>query len=279
MLSGFDHVTVAVRDVTAAAARFEALLGRTPVWRGEHVGLGTEAALFGLDNALVELVGPRPGAQEADGLRAWLDAHGEGLLALAFATEDATACSAALRERGVRATRPEQGTARAADGSERSYLSVELATSATRGLSLLVVERPDAAALRSPQRVPDDCAHALDHVVIRTADPSAALALYGERLGIRLALDRELGGTRMLFFRVGGVTIEVVQDRGLQERDALWGFAFRARDVNAAHARLAAAGFALGDVRDGRKPGTRVCTVKDGTSNVPTLLLSDASRA
>jgi catechol 2,3-dioxygenase-like lactoylglutathione lyase family enzyme len=279
MLSGFDHVTVAVREVATAPSRFEALLGRAAVWRGEHAGLGTEAALFGLDNALVELVGPRAGAQEADGLRAWLDTHGEGLLALAFATEDAAACSAALRARGVRATRPEEGKARAADGGERGYRSLELAASATRGLSLLVVERPDAAALRGGERAPDDCAHALDHVVIRTAEPSAAIALYGEQLGIRLALDRELAGTRMLFFRIGGVTIEIVQDRARQERDALWGFAFRARDLNAAHARLAAAGFALGELRAGRKPGTQVCTVKDGTSNVPTLLLSDASRA
>lgn len=279
MLSGFDHVTIAVRDLGGAASDYAALLGREPVWRGEHVGLGTEAALFALDNALIELVAPRAGAEEAEGLRAWLDAHGEGLLALAFATEDAAVCSAALREHGVRATRPEQGTARAADGSERGYRSVELAASATRGVAVLVVERPDLEALRGSGRAPDDCAHALDHVVLRTADPAAAITLYGERLGIRLALDRELGGTRMLFFRVGGVTLEVVQDRSLRAHDTLWGLALRARDLHGAHARLSKAGFALSEVRDGRKPGTQVCTVKDRTCDVPTLLLRDASRA
>lgn len=278
MLSGFDHVTIAVRELEAAARTYAALLGRAPAWRGQHVGLGTEAALFALDNALLELVAPRAGAEEAEGLRAWLAAHGEGLLALAFATEDAAACSAALRERGVRATRPEEGLARAADGSERGYRSVELSASATRGLSVLVVERPDAAALHLGEQAPDDCAHALDHVVIRTHDPAAALTLYGEKLGIRLALDRELAGTRMLFFRIGGVTVEVVQDRTLGERDALWGLAFRARDLHAAHARLTSNGFSLSEVRDGRKPGTQVCTLKAPTCNVPTLLLSDPSR-
>ena len=279
MLSGFDHVTVAVRDVESAAAGYAALLGRAPAWRGQHVGLGTEAALFALDNALIELVGPRAGAEEAEGLRARLDARGEGLIALAFATDDAAACSAALRERGVRATRPESGTARAADGSERSYRSVELAASATRGPSVLIVERPDAAALHGSEEPPGDTLHALDHVVVRTSDPDAAVALYGQQLGIRLALDRQLGGTRMLFFRIGGVTLEVVQDRSLGDHDALYGLAFRARDLNAAHARITRAGVAVSEVRDGRKPGTQVCTVKSGTCNVPTLLLFDPARA
>jgi catechol 2,3-dioxygenase-like lactoylglutathione lyase family enzyme len=242
------------------------------------VGLGTEAALFALDNALIELVSPRADAEEAEGLRAWLATHGEGLLSLSFATDDAAACSAALREQGVRATRPEVGTARAADGSERSYRSVELSASATRAVPVLIVERPDMASLRDGARGSDDTLHALDHVVVRTADPDAAAALYGQRLGIRLALERELGGTRMLFFRIGGVTVEIVQDRTLGDQDELWGFAFRARDLPAAHARLATAGFSLGEVRDGRKPGTQVSTVRDGTCNVPTLLLYDASR-
>ena len=121
--------------------------------------------------------------------------------------------------------------------------------------------------------------HALDHVVVRTSDPDAAVALYGQQLGIRLALDRQLGGTRMLFFRIGGVTLEVVQDRSLGDHDALFGLAFRARDLTAAHARITRAGVAVSEVRDGRKPGTQVCTVKSGTCNVPTLLLFDPARA
>jgi hypothetical protein len=53
---------------------------------------------------------------------------------------------------------------------------------------------------------------AVDHVVLRTADPDAALALYGSGLGIRLALDQAFDGIRMLFFRTGGVTLECVRD-------------------------------------------------------------------
>ena len=113
----------------------------------------------------------------------------------------------------------------------------------------------------------------------RSSDLDAARTLYGEQLGIRLALECELRGTRMLFFRIGGVTLEVVLDPALTDSDALWGHAFRVRDIDAAHARMKSAGFDLSELRDGLKPGTRIFTVRDGNGNVPTLVLRDPSRA
>jgi hypothetical protein len=97
-------------------------------------------------------------------------------------------------------------------------------------------------------------------------------------MGIRLALDRDLGATRMLFFRVGGVTLEVVQRPDAGAQDSFYGMAYRVADLDAAHARLRAAGFVVSDPRDGNKPGTRVFTVRAGTCGVPTLVLRDSSR-
>src|SRR5947199_163554 len=134
MLTGFDHVTIVVRDLDAAVAAYQRLLGAPPHWRGGHPELGTRSAIFALSNAAIEL--------------------------------------------------------------------------------------------------------------------------YGEGLGIRLALDRELAGTRMLFFRTGGVTIEVVRDANAGDTDIFYGVAYRVRDIAAAHARMRAAGLDVSEVRDGRKPGT-----------------------
>jgi hypothetical protein len=102
--------------------------------------------------------------------------------------------------------------------------------------------------------------------------------LYGGGLGIRLALDRELAGTRMLFFRTGGVTIEVVGDANAGENDAFYGLAYRVGDIEEAHARMQGEGCDVSEVRNGRKPGTRVFTVRDGTCGVPTLILRDPAR-
>lgn len=281
VLTGIDHVTVVVRDVQAAAERQARLLGFAPSWRGEHPELGTRAVLFGLGNTLLELVGPVPGDERADGLRAFLDAHGEGVQTLAFATADAAACRQAWRDAGLKAAPVETGEARSLDdGSLRSYASVQLSPRDSRGLNLLAVQRDDLDRLRagSAPHGPD-AVHALDHLVIRTAAPDAALALYGDKLGIRLALDRMLGTTRMLFFRTGKVTLEVVQDAACGDTDRFWGLAYRVTDIEAAHARLSAGGFALAAVRDGNKPGTRVFTVRDAPAGVPTLILFDPGRA
>jgi catechol 2,3-dioxygenase-like lactoylglutathione lyase family enzyme len=120
---------------------------------------------------------------------------------------------------------------------------------------------------------------AVDHVVIMTGDPEPCRELYGDKLGLRLALDRtfEKRGIRLLFFRVGGVTVEcaapLVASASRSDSDRLWGISYRVPDVAAARDRVAASGFDVSEVRAGHKSGTRVCTVRNETHGVATLLL------
>jgi catechol 2,3-dioxygenase-like lactoylglutathione lyase family enzyme len=121
----------------------------------------------------------------------------------------------------------------------------------------------------------------VDHVVLQTRDAEDCIALYRDRLGIRLALDQEVPewGGRMLFFRVGKMTLEVIAnpDTG-PAPPRFWGVAFQCADIDAEHARLASGGVELSEIRDGRKPGTRVATVKSHCLGLPTLLIEPASR-
>lgn len=279
MLTYFDHLTIVVQDLDRAAEQYSRLCGLPPRWRGVHPGAGTQAALFALGNGLLELVGPLANAAEAEGLRNWLSAHGEGLQAVAFGTDDLAACSSQLRERGLRTTPPEDGEAQGLDGNVRHYRACELSPKNTRGLSVLVVERPDAQQLMAAEPALDDGAiEALDHVVISSSDLAAAAQFYGQQLGLRLALDTERAGVRMLFFRTGRVTIEVFHDSHVGVSDRLFGAAYRVRDIQAAHARLTAAGFDLSEVRVGRKPGTHVFMVNGGVCGVQTLFIRDPAR-
>ena len=84
MLTSFDHALIAVRDLEAAAADYERMLGRRRSWRGVHPDLGTGNALFKLDNTYLELLSPQPESRSAENLRAQLEEKGEGLLGLAF---------------------------------------------------------------------------------------------------------------------------------------------------------------------------------------------------
>ncbi len=142
------------------------------------------------------------------------------------------------------------------------------------GLTILI--EPPAAGLPAPAA--DTPVHAIDHVVVRSTDPDRAVALWRDRLGLRLALDRVFAdrGLRLLFFRSGGITLEYATahppaDPGGPDR--LWGVSYRVRDLASHRDRLLAAGVEVSEIRAGMRPGTSVATVRSGTAGVSTLLL------
>jgi catechol 2,3-dioxygenase-like lactoylglutathione lyase family enzyme len=288
MLQSLDHAIVAVRDLAAAARTYSALLGRSPSWRGEHPGLGTANVLYRLENTYLELLSPQPESRSAENLRAHLEEKGEGLLGLAFGTGDADVCRASWVERGLHPAAPRKGLARDRDsGAVREYRSVLLPLDESRGVLLFAIQHLSPPELLPPAARVAPAASAVtgvDHVVVRTADAEAAKQLYGRELGIRLALDRsfEQWGARLLFFRIGGLTIEIAASLGEEvgpgTADGFWGIAYRVPDADAARDRLTGEGFDVSEVRQGRKPGTRVFTVRSETHGVATLYLEAAPK-
>jgi catechol 2,3-dioxygenase-like lactoylglutathione lyase family enzyme len=116
---------------------------------------------------------------------------------------------------------------------------------------------------------------AVDHVVVKTQSAEAAKRFYGEQIGIRLALEQDVpewGGTQ-LFFRASSMSIEVVASNKSPAQDELWGLALKSSKLEETHTRLLEVGVEVSDIREGRKPGTRVCTVKSHALGVPTLLI------
>ena len=286
MLTTLDHVIVAVRDRTAATRTYAKLLGRRPSWIGEHAGAGSVNALFRLENTYLELLAPDGAGPVGDALRGWLERNGEGPVGLAFGTDDAEACARLFAERGLEPEAVAKGLGRDLDsGAFREWLRVPLPQARTRGVLLFAIQHTSPLELLAPAGLasaPEAAISGLDHAVIRTPDPEAAIALYGEQLGLRLALDRtfEAWGMRLVFFRVGGVTVELASAlaEGGDGPDRFWGLSWRVRDADAVRARLVAEGFDVSEVREGRKAGTRVLTVRGPTHGVATLLLEPAAR-
>jgi len=287
MLQSLDHAIIAVRDLAAAARTYTALLGRGPSWRGEHPALGTASVLYRLDNTCLELLSPQPGGSLAEGLRAQLEKKGEGLLGLAFGTQDADFCREVLAERGLHPAAPRTGLGRDRDsGAVREFRSVLLPPEESRGVLLFAIQHlsaPDLLPPAGPLAPARSAVAGVDHVVVRTSDAEAAKRLYGSQLGIRLALDRsfEQWGARLLFFRIGGLTVEIAASLGEEVEagaaDHLWGMAYQVPDADAARERLEREGFDVSEVRRGRKPGTRVLTVRSETHGVATLCLESTS--
>jgi catechol 2,3-dioxygenase-like lactoylglutathione lyase family enzyme len=122
----------------------------------------------------------------------------------------------------------------------------------------------------------------IDHVVVQTGDADAAIALWRDRLGIRLALDRAFPdlGMRLVFLRSAGMTIEFacpLAAASPMEADRLYGVSFAVADLAITRARLIAAGLDVSDIRPGRKTGTRVATVRSAPCGIPTLLVEPAT--
>jgi catechol 2,3-dioxygenase-like lactoylglutathione lyase family enzyme len=278
IIDALDHVVIAVRDLDPAVAAYQTVLGRAPSWRAEAYGGGATVATFALANVAVELMAPSGRGATAERLNAVLDAQGEGLVSLAFATGDVERAHRRLARLDLAPEPIDQGESVDAEtGARRPWRRTRAATAKTHGVRIFLMQQSalPPARLLAPEPA---IVTGLDHVVIRTPDPERATALYGARLGLDMRLDRsnEAWGARLLFFRCGDLIVEVAHDleAGLGDGpDRLWGLSWRVPDAVAMRARLQAAGLGVSEVRGGRKPGTRVLTLRDSTCGVPTLLL------
>lgn len=117
----------------------------------------------------------------------------------------------------------------------------------------------------------------VDHLVLRTVSADDCIELFSRELGLRLALDQNVPewGGRMLFFRAGKLTLEVIESqRERPTEDSFWGIAYHCADLEKTVARLAAQGVALSEIRTGRKQGSVVATVKSHCLGIPTLLVA-----
>jgi catechol 2,3-dioxygenase-like lactoylglutathione lyase family enzyme len=268
VIEGLDHIAVAVSDLDRAASAFGALLGRRADWREEAAG--ARHAWFQLANVAIDLVQPDGPGESGDRVRAQIEAHGEGLWGLAFAVTDLAETSRVLGRRG--APVGESAALLSTDAWRLAFVD----PAATHGVSLALAERTGPVAVK-PRAA--DAVQALDHVVINTPNPDRAVALYGARLGLDFRLDRSnpQWGSRLMFFRCGGAVVEIGARLGGEisnDPDRLSGLAWRVTDPDAAQARIAKAGFDVSEVRSGRKPGTKVFTVRSGVPGAPTLMLS-----
>lgn len=277
MITGLDHVVILVADIDAGTAAYQALLGRAPSWRAARDGADT--VLFTLENVSVELMAPSGADEMASRIRAVLEQQGEGLASLCFAVDDIERMHHRLDRLALS---PDPITAvdshDIASGAKLSWRRTRAGSAATGGVRLFFIELSQPRPLSPPAAVAPLAG--LDHVVIATAGPEAAAALYGARLGLDMALDRshpEWG--RLMFFRCGDLVVELAHRPGKTSgptRDRLAGLCWRATDLDVTRARLVAAGVEVSDVRAGRKPGTRVATVRSHGCGVPTLLIEPA---
>lgn len=281
MIKNLDHVVVLVRELEAGISAYRTLLGREPSWRTQTDGAAT--AIFTLGNMSLELMAPVAEGEGAERVRSVLDAHGEGLASLAFGVDDIAKDHRRFTRLGLSPSPVSDGESRdLGSGRIMTWKRMRTAVDATGGVRAFFLQRTESL---SPSQVTGDAPiDALDHVVVATPNPDRAAALYGARLGLDMRFDRTNPdwGARLMFFRCGDLVVEIVhrlKDGVSDGPDKVWGLSWRVADVDATRGRLLRAGVDVSGVRDGRKPGTRVFTVKSGTCGVPTLVIQQGAQS
>jgi catechol 2,3-dioxygenase-like lactoylglutathione lyase family enzyme len=274
MIAGLDHVVILTEDIGKGLAAYQALLGSAPSWQSS--GDGADRMLFTLPNMTLELMAPSGFSLAADRIRNVISQSGEGLASICFATSDIGKMQRRLERVALKPEPVAELESRdSVSGATLHWKRTRASTDLTRGVRMFFLEldgeRPRSKATAAAPVI------GLDHVVVSTEDSERAAALYGARLGLDMALDRtHQDWGQLMFFRCGDLIVEVVRRPvagGDATRDKLWGLSWRVGDIDAARARLIGAGIEVSEVRHGRKPGTRVMSVRSGTCGVQTLFL------
>ena len=257
MIRALGHIAIAVTDFDAGVDGYRRLLGREPDLEPRD---GANRAWFRFPNMALEVISPSGDGAAGDRVRARIEVAGEGTWLAAFQVDDVAAAGRLLSRRGLEVE------------PLGAFIRVHAA-----GLTFVLTAKSNAP-LSQPTQSEADAVAALDHLVVHTPNPDRALGLYGAKLGLDLRLDRanEQWGARQLFFRCGGAVFEVgasLKAPVTDEPDRFGGLAWQVSDPDAAQARIAAAGFDVSQVRPGRKPGTRVFTVRSKLPGLPALMI------
>ncbi|MEM6900838.1 MAG: VOC family protein [Pseudomonadota bacterium] len=282
MITALDHFVLICPDLKAGADVYDALLGIPPDWvSAEQDGAAT--ALFRVQNTALELLAPAGDGPVGDRVREMLSTKGPQLTSLAFRSDEIETDHRSLSRRGFRPSDIVEGSSTHERTAERRiWKRFRGADDVCGGVKTFVLEHGEPPAAKTEASA--DSVRALDHIVISTPNPDRAIAHYGARLGLDFRLDRtaQQWNTRFLFFRTGGLTFEVIHrlDQSLppDTDDAIWGLTWAVDDLERAHARVSGLGVDVSEVRQGRKPGSQVFTVRDGTLGVPTLFIAHDPR-
>ncbi len=258
-IAGLDHVLVGVRDLEQAREIWTRL-GFTLTPRGRHIGWGTANYCIMFDRDYIELLGIIDPAQFTNNLDRFL-AKREGLLGLAFATDDAARSARTLRARGIEV-----------EGPKNLSRILELPTGEVEPAFELVHLKPEDSpgfnAFLCHHRTPDvvwqsqwvehpNTAVGIGSVHVVVKDPKTILAAY-HRL-----LDRDIEvpvGETFTFFDVGGCSIYLSAPRPRSASDQtserlptppyIEGLTLLTADLESLQARLIASGTAF-DRTDG----------------------------
>jgi catechol 2,3-dioxygenase-like lactoylglutathione lyase family enzyme len=213
-VTGIDHTLVGVRDLEAARRAWETL-GFTLTPRGRHIGWGTGNYCIMLESGYIELLGIVDPGQFLNNLDGFL-AKREGLMGLAFGTDNPAQCAEDLKAAGVVFEGP-KGLKRKLELPEGEVLPafelLYLDRAATPGLNAFITHHLTPELIRRPVWLRHaNRARRLISVTVVTEDPVRTVIGYLPLFGP----DRVQVSDAMTVVDTGGGRIRFVTPKGLR---------------------------------------------------------------
>jgi catechol 2,3-dioxygenase-like lactoylglutathione lyase family enzyme len=213
MLTGIDHLVIAVDDLEAARTSYTAL-GFTVVEGGRHTGIGTYNALIAFeDGSYLELIAfyePRDDHRWFAPLQ-----KGQGLVDFCLQTDDLPGDTVALRRAGVDIGEPEKRNRVRPDGKDIRWV-FSLARGAHRGVAPFIIADETGRDERVPrQRTHENGVTGVGLLTVATDDVARARGWYAAVLGTsgEDVKRPDLGGAGARF-RIGPHTLEFLAPAG-----------------------------------------------------------------
>ena len=250
MIKSLDRISYLTNSLEEAEKTFSAFFDAKSSKKVFSKNRNYESVLYGFENMNFEIIKKNDGLSEED-----------KLCGFSLLSDDLTSLN-------ISTSYEEYENNEESDNKTQLIKSIDIKQSPDFQLSVNEYEELDM------NRSNDNNLFALDHLVLTTNKSDVLINLYEKELGIRLALDQfvEKWGGRMLFFRTGHATIEVI-DNKVEGNDQFWGLAWKTKDIRKKREYLLENGFNVTDVKDGRKKDTLVATVKFDEIKLPTLLV------
>ena len=274
MFNRIQNIFFVASDIEKLSKEFSLFFSNKPSFQGFSNELGIKIHSFNLSNLNISIINTHKEGLWSKKILDFKQDKREGFFGLNFMSDDPKMTYSELKEKNIFLGEFQEVTFEDYNNNKFHSFLFSIGEDLTSSLNISV-SGDDRFFIEKEKRTSDAMIKSVNQVVINTGNPDGVINLFEKNLKIRLALDKtfkEWSG-RMLFFRIDGVTIEVIENDKIKGSADFYGIGWHTDDFRACYRSLIDKGFDLSEIRKGRKPGTLVSTLKNPMLGIPTILI------
>ena len=272
MLTRVQNIFLATKNIEETSKKFTIFFKRKPNFVGQSKKLGIDIISFGLNKTNICLISPKCNGIWFEALNNFLKKGGEGIFGVNFSSDNFNNDYNNFAKNGLILSNKIESSFEGNKKDQIKFSFFNILNKTVESLNIVISNEMDFQNNRENSK---NNVSKVNQLVIQTKSPDSIKDIFEGMLNIRLALDKtfkEWAG-RMLFFRLGGVTLEVIEGQDINKNSKYFGIGWHADNYNKCYDSLLKNGFRLSEIRIGRKEGTLVSTLKDPILNIPTILI------